>query len=177
MNDLKGKNQTITKWNLFERSVRSIVLSSIVFGVLLTILFLIIIFFVSEHLTWKEALTVSFGSGLTTSLFMIIICVINPIAGLYRLFRQENALKFSFVNEMQKSNIVDTNFENEKWFINTKNVMITVINRDYILEIKKIEKRKMQTIVTLIRFDGRKLKISGSHETILKFKNWFLLRL
>ena len=105
---------------------------------------------------------------------MVIVCSINPILGLYQLFKQEKSLKFSFVNEMQRNDIINTNFENDEWFINTENFMIIVLNRDYLQEIKKIDKRKMKIIVTLIKFNGRKLKIHAKHETISKFEQWFL---
>ena len=78
------------------------------------------------------------------------------------------------MNEMQRDGIVDTNFENANWFISTENFMIIVLHRDYIREIKKLDKRKMRVIVTLIKINGRKLKIQAGYETISKFEQWFL---
>ena len=171
------KNQVITKWTLYKNAIQSAVAVGIIFGLLLVFMFFLSVLLSSTSPfnlgDWQESLFPAVFA------FILIVgsCSISPLYGIFRLTKQEKSLNFSFSDEMKKYNITNTNYENHQWFTHTKGGTILVIHRDYIQEIKNIytpNNRGSLLVANVIKFDDKKMKILGSHETILRFENWFL---
>ncbi|MCL2223652.1 MAG: hypothetical protein FWB96_01650 [Defluviitaleaceae bacterium] len=165
------KPPTITKWELYKSAIAPCRIVGIVCAIIVWILFFVVWQFSDGY---ASLLDIVMGGAFM--FFLIMGCgTILSLGGIFRLVKQERALKFSFAEEMAKHNITATVFKNESWFINTNNGTVVAFRRDYIKEIKKIKdpnSGSVRLIATLIKFDGKQMKIDDTHETISDFKRW-----
>ena len=186
-----NKQRFITTRNLLylERMRELVVITLSFIFIVVMLLGLLIFEELLELYIFEDGANIFGGIVFLGVIFLFIIRGIvlpkRAFIGIDNLREQEKVLGFEFDEEMKKSKIHSTCYQDNTWFINTQYTLL-VFHRQYILNVGDIIRNKYHsprspretawvTTVTTID-DEKELKIYGDKHILLELKKWSELR-
>jgi hypothetical protein len=161
---------TLTKFRIFMHSMMGmIVLAGIIAFVLLLVLL-----FVPMEIEYSVLeiilllLFIFFG--------LIGMSSLLPLGGLLKIMRQEQALNFSFAEEMRQYDVKSSYFTNEQLFIDSGTTHIVAFRRDYIKSVGNSEAcyaDKSQQCQAIVNTIEGPIKVKSSNDTLISLQRWF----